>query len=199
MGMAVGAELLSAAVFTSDSRTELIASTDDLVRALAWLAAERVHVVNMSLAGPPNSVVERALGKLHEQGTLVVAAVGNDGPFAKPRYPSAYPSVIGVGAIDADGRAYRRSGRGDHVAFTAPGVDILAASGNGSTSRFTGTSFAAPIVSGLLLQKLNVDKNPEAALKALRADTLDLGRPGMDPVFGHGLAGSSLLLRTPKP
>jgi subtilisin family serine protease len=182
-------------VFYRDTRANLIASTDSLVSALAWLAEQQVHVVNMSLAGPPNELVERALGRLRAQGTFVVAAVGNEGPFASPRYPSAYPSVIGVGAVDQAGRAYRRSGRGNHVEFTAPGVDVYAAADNGEIRPFTGTSFAAPVVSGLLLQRMSITADPDSALEALRADILDLGQPGTDPVFGRGLAGRSLLLR----
>ncbi|MEE4202898.1 MAG: S8 family serine peptidase, partial [Halieaceae bacterium] len=195
VGMAVGAELFAASVFAADPEAGVIASSDGLVNALAWLAEQRVHVVNMSLAGPPNTLVERTLKRLRQRGMLIVSAVGNDGPFAKPRFPSAYPSVIGVGAVDTAGRAYRRSGRGDHVEFTAPGVNIIAAAADGSTKSFTGTSFAAPILSGLLLQRLSVADSPESALNALREDTLDLGPPGIDPVFGRGLAGRSLLIK----
>ena len=197
--MAVGAELYSASVFLSDTRAGLIASSDGPINALSWLAAQDVRVVNMSLAGPANELVERTLRKLRQRGVLIVAAVGNDGPFAKPRFPSAYESVIGVGAVDEQGRAYTRSGRGDHVEFAAPGVDVTAAAAQAGTRQFTGTSFAAPIVSGLLIQRLTTMGDPQSALDALRADTLDLGRPGVDPVFGRGLAGRSLLLRPIKP
>ena len=128
-----------------------------------------------------------------------MAAVGNDGPFAKPRYPSAYSNVIGVGAVDRHGRAYRKSGRGAHVEFTAPGVGVIAASGSSATRLYTGTPFAAPLVSGLLLRRLNQVGDADAALEALRGDIVDLGRPGTDPIFGRGVAGRSLLLRPLEP
>ncbi|MEL7045705.1 MAG: S8 family serine peptidase, partial [Pseudomonadota bacterium] len=193
-GLAVGAQLYAASVLVSDKSMDLMASSDGLVRALAWLADERVDVVNMSLAGPPNAVLERALQRLRGQGTVIVAAVGNDGPFAKPRYPAAYEEVIGVGAVDASGLAYARSGRGPHVEFAAPGVDVPAAARDGGTTLVTGTSFASPVVAGLILQRLATAPNSRAALDEFRDDTLDLGAPGPDPVYGRGLAGRSLLI-----
>ena len=57
-----------------------------------------------------------------------------------------------------------------------------------------GTSFAAPIVAGLLSLKLQaIDKvRADAAVAALAGEAVDLGAPGPDVVYGYGLVGESL-------
>ena len=67
---------------------------------------------------------------MHEvvaRGCLVVAAVGNDGPAARPLYPAAWPGVVGVTGVDARGRVLAEAERGVQVKFAAPGADMVAA------------------------------------------------------------------------
>jgi hypothetical protein len=158
-------------------------ATLGLVEALAWMARERVPVVNVSLVGPHNAALARAVSALQARGHVVVAAVGNDGPAAPPLYPAAYPGVVGVGAVDARLRVLPESGSGPHVDFVAPGV----VPGRGRPTR--GTSFAAPIVARAAALRL---AEPDAAAaerirQALSMDARDLGAPGRDPRYGDGL------------
>jgi hypothetical protein len=51
-----------------------------IAAALAWLAQEQVAVINLSLVGPPNQILERVVASMVKRGHLLVAAVGNDGP-----------------------------------------------------------------------------------------------------------------------
>lgn len=62
-------------------------SVDALAAAFSWLVDERVAVINVSLVGAKNAMLERIVGSLIERGYLIVAAVGNDGPAAPPLYP----------------------------------------------------------------------------------------------------------------
>ena len=55
-------------------------------------------VVTISLVGPRNAVLERAIGAAQRKGVVVVAAVGNDGPAAPPAYPASYDGVVAVTA-----------------------------------------------------------------------------------------------------
>jgi hypothetical protein len=64
-------------------------STDALIQALAWLIQENVPVINVSLVGPPNVLLQRVVELASALGHLIVAAVGNDGPSAPPLYPAA--------------------------------------------------------------------------------------------------------------
>jgi len=167
-------------------------SVEAVVAAFAWLARERIGVVNVSLVGPPNRVLERAVRTLLERGHVVVAAVGNDGPAAPPLYPASYPGVIGVSGVNTERRVLPEAAQGQQVMFTAPGADLAAArSGARGYVAVRGTSFAAPLVAGLLAQSLPEPDRAAAAraLQSLVEMAVDLGAPGRDPVFGHGLVG----------
>jgi subtilisin family serine protease len=120
-----------------------------MTRALAWLAEQRTPVINVSLVGPRNRIVEAAVAQLVRRGFLIVAAVGNDGPAAPPLYPAAYPGVVGVTGVDQRGRVLVEAGRGPQVDFAALGMAEVAAS-SGRATRVRGTSYASPIVAALL-------------------------------------------------
>ena len=146
-GAARGAALLVADVY-GGSRAAGSAST--IVRALSWLAARRVQVINISLVGPRNRAVEQAIGAVRARGIHIVAAVGNDGPAAPPQYPASYPTVVAVTGVDARGRALPEAGRAAHLDFAAPGADMAAAIPGRGYARVRGTSFAAPLAAARL-------------------------------------------------
>jgi hypothetical protein len=147
-GAAAGARLLVADVYGGNRAA---GSATTIVKALGWLAAHHPQVINISLVGPPNKLVQRAIQIVQSRGVEVVAAVGNDGPAAPPQYPASYPGVIAVTAVDASGRALPEAGKPTHLDFAAPGADMAAAlPGNGYT-RVRGTSFAAPLAAARLL------------------------------------------------
>ena len=174
-------------------------SASAIARAFSWIALERVAVVNVSLVGPPNRALENVVAGMVARGFVIVAAVGNDGAAAAPLYPAAYPGVIGVTGVNAQGRALVEAGRGDQVDFAAPGADMIAADATGAFAPVRGTSFAAPIVAGLLAQRLAAP-SPEGAARAVRelaATAEDLGERGRDRIYGAGLVGRAL--RTPGP
>lgn len=166
-------------------------SAEAVARALAWLAQADTPVINISLVGPPNLLLEAAVRALSARGVLVVAAVGNDGPAAPPLYPAAYPGVVAVTGVDARGRVLPEAGRGTHVDFAAPGADMAAARLDGGYVSVRGTSFAAPIVAGRLAV-LRSRGSAAEALAALTREAVDLGVPGPDPVYGRGLVGADL-------
>lgn len=181
-----GAEsMLVADVFSGEPA---FADAESLARALDWLAAKDVDVINMSLAGPPNVLLERAVAVTSERGRLIVAAVGNDGPGALPQYPAAYPTVIGVTAVDAAHNVYVHANRGRGVDVAAYGVEVTPLGEEGEKP-LSGTSYAAPLVSAYLAQKAQAHQGLayEDGVALLAAATLDLGEPGYDPVFGHGV------------
>lgn len=138
-----------------------------IIAAMGWLAQQRPGVVNISLVGPANIALAAGIAALRARGTLVVAAVGNDGPAAMPLYPAAYPGVIAVTGLDNRGRLLPEAGRAAHVEFSAPGI-ARAADIAGGFKTVRGTSFAAPIVTGRLAHLLPV-ADPVAAAK-LSAD-----------------------------
>jgi len=147
-GAANGAKLYVADVYGG---SRAAGSASAIVPALGWLASHRTQVINISLVGPQNAIVARAIDAVQRRGIQVVAAVGNDGPAAPPQYPASYAGVIAVTAVDARGRALPEAGKATHVDFAAPGADMAAALPGQGYARVRGTSFAAPLTSGRLL------------------------------------------------
>jgi len=194
-GAAQGATLYAADVYCN-SATGGTASM--IVEALAWMAREQVPVINISLVGPANRALEAALRTLIARGHVIVAAVGNDGPASPPLYPAAYPGVVGVTAVDVRKQVLPEAVRGPQVVFSAPGADMaVAANGESGFSKARGTSFAAPLVAGLLAIAYDPAGGLQTgaslrAIDALVRDAVDLGAPGRDPIYGHGLVAEGL-------
>jgi hypothetical protein len=147
-GAATGARLFVADVYGG---SRAAGSAIAIVKALDWLAAKRPQVINISLVGPPNRLVQRAIQAIQARGIEVVAAVGNDGPAAPPQYPASYPGVIAVTGVDERGRALPEAGKPAHLDFAAPGADMAAAVPGQGYARVRGTSFAAPLAAARLL------------------------------------------------
>lgn len=176
-GGAPGADLLVADVYGGQAAG---GSSTALAQALAWMVEQRVAVVNVSLVGPRNVLVERAVARARERGVVVVAAVGNDGPAAPALYPASYNGVVGVTAVNGRNNVLPEAARGAQVDFAAPGADMAAAAPAGGWTTVRGTSFAAPIVAGLLARR---------GAAAVERNAIDLGARGHDTVYGSGLVG----------
>jgi subtilisin family serine protease len=183
-------KLRAASVFFRDDDGKVRATTAGLIAAVDWLAGTPdLGVINMSLAGPPNELLEVALGDLARRGIAMVAAVGNSGPTAAPLYPAAYDGVVGVTAVDSSHRIYRHANRGRQVMFSALGVQVKVASPSGGFSTQSGTSLAAPWVAALIAESMAAEARSFAdALEGLRATAVDLGERDYDEIFGYGLA-----------
>jgi hypothetical protein len=168
-------------------------SAERIAAALGWLAREQVAVINLSLVGPPNQAIERIVAKLVARGHLLVAAVGNDGPAAPPLYPASYPGVIGVSAVDRSGQVLPEAARGPQVAFAAPGNNMVSANpGEPPYRSVRGTSFAAPIVAGLLAPALaRPDRERAREAVAALASRAERGSAPRESV-GYGVVGASL-------
>ena len=193
-GVQPAAELFAADVYCDQPDG---GAAEDVARALAWMVRERVPVINISLVGPTNILMAKATQAVMRQGHLVVAAVGNDGPAAPALYPASYPGVVGVTGVAPSRRVLPEAGQGPQVILAAPGSELAAARSGGGYAAVRGTSFAAPIVAGLLAEVLSQPDTQAAAvaLERLERAATDLGEPGRDNVFGYGLVGESS--RTP--
>lgn len=159
-----------------------------LAGALAWMAREKVPVINISLVGPDNALLRRATQALSQRGHVLVAAVGNDGPSAPPLFPAAYPGVIGVTAVDRRQRVLPEAGRGAQVDFAALG-QLRVAKANGGWVTVRGTSFAAPLVAREAALRLHAPHagDADAIARALAQRAHDAGAEGRDDIFGLGI------------
>ena len=194
-GLLPGAELVAVDAFQRFRKSTDIANVYDLVRALDMLIARDIKVVNLSLTGPANAVLERAVEAAVGRGTILVAAAGNEGPNAKPVYPAAYEDVIAVTAVDKARNPYRRAVRGEHIDIAAPGVGVWTAASISGARQKSGTSFAAPFVTAAVsvLLAAKPGLSPEAIEAELVKTAEDIGKPGKDAIYGWGLLNARAL------
>lgn len=197
-GAAPASKLLLARAFGPPAANGVAqGSTWNVVACLDWSVEKGARVVSMSFAGPSNDLLARALAAARGRGIVLVAASGNAGPQSPPLFPAADPGVIAVTASDPDDRVLPAAVRGNHVAVTAPGVDILVAAPQGGYDLTSGTSVAAAEVSGvvaLVLEK-RPDLKPDEARRILMETAIDLGPKGRDPIFGAGLVDAEAAVR----
>jgi|GEM_PF-6698596 len=127
---------------------------------LKWAVDHGANVINMSWGGPGYSLaLAKALDYALSKGVVLVAAAGNES-VGTPMYPAAFPGVIAVAASDGLNRLSSFSSYGYFVDLAAPGEDIFSTLPLNSYGYFSGTSMAAPLVSGaaaLLLAQRNLD------------------------------------------
>jgi hypothetical protein len=146
-GAARGYSLLVADIYGGSRAAGSATAT---VRALSWLAGHRPAVINISLVGPTNRLLARAVNAVQARGIQIVAAVGNDGPAAPPQYPAAAGGVVWVPGGAARARPLPEAGRAAHLDFAAPGADMAAALPGEGYAKVRGTSFAAPLAAARL-------------------------------------------------
>ena len=185
-GLAPKAEVYAASVFEQHDDRGETASTVSLVRALDWLMSSGVDVVNISLAGPPNRLLEAALKQAAQSDVIILAAAGNGGPVAQPMYPAAYESVVAVTAVDDGGQVFRLANRGEYLDLAAPGVRMLHARAGGGYTASSGTSFAVPFAATAAARLRQLQPGQDV-LNILIESAQDLGPPGRDEIYGYGL------------
>ena len=99
--------------------------TVSMLRAFDWLESKGVKIVNMSLSGPPDELIRKAIEKLTAKGMIFIAAAGNEGPTSGPSYPAAYDQVIAVTAVNKALQNYRYANRGTYIDFCGAGSRYL--------------------------------------------------------------------------
>jgi hypothetical protein len=190
-GVAPGSRIYVADVY---GKTGAGGAASSVAEGIDWLVRKGVPVINVSLVGPPNTLMQAAVEAAIRKGVIVVAAVGNDGPNSPPLYPAAYSGVVAVTGVDQNNHILFEAVRATRVAFAAPGADIFAADGAAGFAKVRGTSFAAPIVAGQLAlahRRLN-GKDADAAVQSLKRAAKPPAGP--DAAFGFGIIGEDARL-----
>ncbi|MGC4895501.1 type VII secretion-associated serine protease mycosin [Micromonospora sp. DT31] len=153
-GVAPGARLLPMTVSErradGDRASGAAVSPNEFAAVVRDSVQRGAKVINISAVfTTDHPAVRAAIRNAVEADVVVVAAVGNSAEDGNPTpYPAAYPDVLGVGAVDQQGRVLPQSGRGAFVDLVAPGDGITAATPRRGHATWRGTSFAAPFVSG---------------------------------------------------
>src|SRR5215210_4521354 len=126
--------------------------TSDVASCITWAHTHGARVISMSLGGGASTTLQQAVQGAWENGgangSVLVAAAGNDGD-STVSYPAGYAQVVSVAATDdSDARASFSNSNGD-VEVAAPGVDVLSTIPGGQYARLSGTSMATPHASGV--------------------------------------------------
>lgn len=177
-----------------------------LAAAIVHAADAGIPVANLSVGTPDDTAVLReAVRYAHQQGTVLVAAVGNVRQTGNaPLYPANYPEAIGVGATLRGGEIASYSNTGSQVHVVAPGgrgsgqvtEDLLVLGERHRVEAVGGTSFSVPIVAGgvALYRAVDPRGNPQTVADALASSATDRGTAGYDQTYGHGLVDLYRLL-----
>lgn len=166
----------------------------NIANAIKAAIISKMDIINLSLGG--NQVeksVEDALLEASKRGITIVCASGNTGKN-KVLFPALMDDVIAVGAVNRFKGLAAFSTTGEEIDVVAPGVDIVSNYPNGEMRSSSGTSMAAPHVTGIIAliidhhQEHKGEKpTPERIKKILYNNCIDLGFIGWDEKHGNGL------------
>jgi subtilisin family serine protease/N-acetylneuraminic acid mutarotase len=167
-----------------------VANYSDIAAGIHYAIAKGAKVVNLSLGGYADSqTLHEAINAALAQNITVVAGAGNDNK-SDPFYPAAYDGVIAVTSTNLDDTRSDSANTGPWVDVAAPGDNILSTAVGGGYSNGSGTSVAAPFVSGLagLLLTLNPTWTPAMVSAQLvhTAENIDSLNPGYAGKLGGG-------------
>jgi subtilisin family serine protease len=204
IGVAPGAKWIAAKIF-NDAGTATVTA---IHQAMQWVldpdgnpaTADSPQVVNNSWAyGNPgcNLQFQTDLQAMRAAGIIPVFAAGNYGPAAGSSVsPANYPEALAVGSTDNTDTIDPSTSVGPSACgeasttypdVVAPGYDIYSADLHGFYQWGSGTSFAAPHVTGAIALLLSAQPGAGATAEAaLESSAIDLGAPGTDNVYGHG-------------
>jgi subtilisin family serine protease len=166
----------------------------DIASGIVYAADQGARIINLSLGGDNDSALLRsAVDYARARGVLVIAAAGNCGNTGKNcspavNYPAAYDPVLAVGASDVNDLRASFSDYGPQIDLVAPGVDIYNTWNYGNYLARSGTSLAAPYVSGTAALLWAYDPHLSLVeLETLLFETaIDLNVPGKDIYTGWG-------------
>lgn len=174
IGVAFDARLYSVKVLAANGSGFL----SDVIEGIDWCIKNDIQIINMSLGtSQDEDLFHEAVTRAYNAGIFTVAAAGNSGPGENTvNYPAKYPEVVAVGASDKEDNIAYFSSRGPEVDLVAPGVNIHSTYRNKSYKTLSGTSMAAPHVSGtaaLVLAKKGA-MNPDELLNQLKETAQDI-------------------------
>jgi len=161
---------------------------DDLANAITHATDQGADIISMSWGSYESSIlIYRAIIRAYNSGVLLVASAGNDATN-KRVYPAAYDEVIAVTATDQYDNIASFSNYGDWVELSAPGVSIYSTLLNDNFGYKSGTSMAAPHVSGVaaLIWSVYPQETRDDVRMRLRSTSDDLGEAGFDYYYGYG-------------
>jgi len=173
----------------------------DVSLAIMDAVDKGADVINLSLTGERGKekpkMLQEAIDYARDHDVAVIAAAGNDGGRVERYVPASMPGVIAVSAVGEELELAKFSNYGSGIGFAAPGEEILSTYLRGRYVYASGTSQAAPFVSGTvaLIKAAEPELRIREIEERLRRTATDLGRKGPDEQYGYGLVNAYLALQ----
>jgi subtilisin family serine protease len=162
----------------------------DVAEAIIYAADNGARILNLSFGGAePSQTIQDAVTYAREQGCLLVASSGNSNFQPTPvEYPAAFPGVLAVAATTASDGPATFSNRGPEVDIAAPGTEIFSTGGGNRYMAMSGTSMAAPHVSGLaaLVWSVEPTLTADQVANVITSTAHDVYTSGWDQYTGWG-------------
>lgn len=171
----------------------------DIIEALEWSINNQVEVVNLSLGTSSNvTSLYEAIKKTYDAGIVIVASAGNSGPNSNTvTYPARYPEVIAVASVNQENQVSSWSSRGPEIDIAAYGEGIYSTYPNNSYNTMSGTSMAAPHVTGAVALRffLYPGESNSQIFKVITENTNSLPLPA--EAVGSGLLNAYQVVSAP--
>lgn len=166
-----------------------------LMQGIEWCIEQKIDIINCSLGFTKDfPQLHDAICHAYNAGIIIVAAAGNNKFAMDVEYPARYGEVIACGAVDAKKQLAKFSSKGQHAELVAPGVNITSTYIHNAYAQNSGTSFSCPLIAGAIaliqsksLQQTGKKMNTNEIRHFIYKHCEDLGLPGVDYVFAHGL------------
>ena len=193
LGTAPKAQLLSVSVLLDDSAPEVPSVDQQIADGMMWLVDHGADVINISLASSAQDWPESwddAFLYAEEHDVVVVVAAGNRASGSNVvGAPATIPGVLTVAGLDKQGNAsWDASTEGITIGVAAPADPLIGALPDDGYTQWSGTSGAAPLVSGLaaLIRADNPDMPAHQVIHRILETAQDTGDAGQDNLYGRG-------------
>lgn len=201
LGVAPATKILVVKVLSKEGSGSYRGITAGLKFARQWRGpqGQKVNVINMSLGGPqPEAEMYKEILQAVKAGITIVCAAGNEGDGREETheisYPAYYPETVAVGAVNLQTRIANFSNANEHIDIVAPGVETYSTYPGGRYVKLTGTSMAAPHISGAAAliysrykKRFGVYPSSGTVSLLLQYLSVDLGDVGFDDLYGYGM------------
>lgn len=185
LGVAPAAKILPVNVGTQEQGR----SSTTIAAGIRWAADNGADVISISLSGSPHPLERQAVEYALSKDIVVVAGAGNTDGRQNVGYPAAYPDVIAVCGVDAQGGHAAISVTGPELVICAPSDGVSSTSLNNGYSMATGTSESGAFVAGAaaLLRSAHPKDTREEITQRLTSTAKPAGAEGRDNIFGFGI------------